>query len=115
MQNITIGAALIICANICAWYGSNLQFVSEWWKQRPLTTIAIFALPTSFFAYFGTKYCYIGLGSSLWSVRLLAYGLSYLVFPFLTMYYLNESLFTAKTLTCIALSIMILCIQVFWR
>ena len=114
-MQLLIGSLLIICANISAWYGSNLQFVSAWWKERPLTTIAIFAFPTAYFAYYGTRYCYAGLDSSLWGVRLLAYGLSYLVFPFLTMHYLNESLFTAKTLICIGLSIAILLIQVFWK
>ncbi len=114
-MKILIGSLLIICANISAWYGTNLQFVNDYWKDRPLTTIAIFAFPTAYFAYYGTKFCYAGLDSSLWGVRLLAYGLSYLVFPILTMYYLNESLFTPKTLTCIALSFIILLIQVLWR
>jgi len=114
-MNLLWGTLLIICANISAWYGSNLQFVSDWWKERPLMTIAMFALPTAFFAYYGTRFCYIGLDSSLWGVRLFAYGLSYLVFPFLTMHYLNESLFTPKTLICIFLSLVILCIQILWK
>ena len=42
-------------------------------------------------------------------------GISYLVFPFLTYYYFNESMFNPKTLTCIMLSFVIVAIQVFWE
>lgn len=115
MQNLLFGSTLLIMAGISAWYGTNLQFVSEWWKDRPLLTIALFALPTSFFAYFGTKFTYIGLEYSLWGTRLFGYGLSFLVFPILTWYYLGESMFTTKTLTCIFLSMVIMGIQLFWK
>lgn len=115
MQNLIIGCTLLLLTGVSAWYGSNLQFVSEWWRDRPLLTIAIFAFPTSFLAYFGTKYTYIAMEDSLWGVRLLGYGLSFLVFPVLTWYHLDESMFTAKTMTCIALSLLILCIQIFWK
>ena len=114
MQNLVIGCTLLILTGVSAWYGTNLQFVSEWWKQRPLFTITLFAFPTSFMAYFGTQYTYLAL-ESLWGVRLLAYGLSYLVFPIRTWYYLGESLFQTKTILCIILSLLILCIQLFWE
>jgi hypothetical protein len=41
-----------------------------------------------------------------------AFGISYLIFPALTWYFLNESMFTWKTMTCILLSFIILYIQV---
>lgn len=115
MHNLLIGSLLLIMTCISAWYGTNLQFVSDWWKERPLLTISLFAFPTSFMAYWGTKYTYLALGESLWGVRLLAYGLSYLVFPILTWHYLGESMFNAKTLICITLSVAILAIQLFWK
>ena len=106
---------LLTLTGVSAWYGTNLQFVSEWWKERPLLTITLFAFPTAFLAYFGTKYTYLALDESLWGVRLFGYGLSYLVFPVLTWYYLGESMFNAKTLVCIALSVAILLVQLFWK
>tara|TARA_R110000751_G_scaffold46421_4_gene104498 strand:+ start:346 stop:531 length:186 start_codon:yes stop_codon:yes gene_type:complete len=50
-----------------------------------------------------------------WGPRLLGFGLSYLVFPFLTYYYFGESVFSPKTLICIILSVIIVGIQVFWK
>jgi hypothetical protein len=37
------------------------------------------------------------------------------VFPILTWWLLKESMFTPKTMVCIALSFLIVCIQVFWK
>jgi hypothetical protein len=46
---------------------------------------------------------------------LLGFGVSYFTFPFLTWWLLNESMFTTKTMLCVALSFIIVAIQLFWR
>jgi hypothetical protein len=38
-----------------------------------------------------------------------------LTFPFLTWYFLNESMFTTKTMLCVLLSAIIVGIQLFWK
>ena len=50
-----------------------------------------------------------------WAARMLGFGMSYLTFPFLTWWLLNESMFTTKTMLCVFLSIMIVGIQLFWK
>lgn len=114
MKHLILGSILFILGSILSWYASNLQFVSPWWKDRPLLSILAFSIPISTLYYFGTRYAYIGFGDSLWGVRFLSYSLSYLVFPFMTMYYLGEGVFTPKTMTCIGLSFLMLYIQIFW-
>jgi hypothetical protein len=46
---------LFILGHTLAWYGSNLQFISEWWKQRSLLICCMIAIPTSLIWYFGTR------------------------------------------------------------
>ena len=74
----------------------------------------ILSMPTSFLAFYATKIGYAHY-NSLWTVRLLGFGVSYLVFPVMTYFYLDESPFDTKTTLCIVLSLMIICIQVFWK
>jgi len=112
VKYLILGSALFIFGSVLAWYASNLQFVSPWWKDRPFLSILIFSMPTATVYYFGTRYAYEGFGDTLWGVRFLSYSLSYLVFPFMTFYYLGEPVFTPKTLTCILLSVLILYVQV---
>ncbi len=57
----------------------------------------------------------VGEMNELWGPRLLIFGMSYLTFPLLTWYYMNESMFTPKTLVCVILSFAIVAIQLLWR
>lgn len=94
------------------WVSSNWQLVEGADKARAFKLCVILAIPISITAFYGTKYAYDILASA-WSVRLFAFSMSYLTFPFLTWIFLHESPFTTKTLTCIALSFAIIIIQVF--
>tara|TARA_B100000212_G_C27350591_1_gene523442 strand:- start:128 stop:382 length:255 start_codon:yes stop_codon:yes gene_type:complete len=80
---------------------------------KSLLVAVLLAVPTTLLAYFGTKFGYQALGESAWGVRFFAFAVSYLIFPFLTWWFLGESMFTLKTGLCIALSLVILLIQVY--
>ena len=99
--------------NFLIWMSTNAQLVENADQSKALIMCIVFAIPISLMAFYGTKIGYHEFGSA-WSVRLMAFGISYLVFPFMTYFYLNESPFNAKTLLCIALSFAIVCIQAFW-
>ena len=112
MINLLYGAALILVLQALAWVSANGQF-SEYFKNYNTLTICItLAIPISLCGYFGSKFLYSYL-TSVWSVRFIGFGLSYLVFPFMTWYLLGESMFTIKTILCLILSICIILIQVF--
>ena len=64
--------------------------------------------------YFGTKYIYDSAGA-LWTCRFLGFTSGMFVFTILTWYYMNESVFTFKTMLCILLSAIILAIQIFMK
>ena len=109
------GVTCLLGVHVCVWFSTNFQFISEKAADKSLALCLALALPTSLFAYYGSKWTYEGLGESVWSIRFLAFGTSYLVFPILTWFLLKESMLTPKNLTCILLSFIIIGIQIFWK
>ena len=112
--NIIIGASLFVVGHVLAWYTHNLQFVSDFWKNRPILSNVLFGLPCGLIFWYGTKYIMIET-EELWTSRFIAFSLSYLTFPLMTWYYLNESMFTPKTIICTLLAVMIILVQYTYR
>ena len=106
-------AGLFVLLHVLVWFAANTQFVSEEWRSKSLYLSIALAIPISIVAYFGTRLAYEALGDSAWGSRFLAFGISYLVFPFLTWHLLGESMFTLKVGLSILLSVIIILIQVF--
>jgi len=104
---------LFIMANVLAWFQVNSQYIWEWWKEHPVITVLIYAVPTSMCFFFGWKLAVESFGQ-LWSARMFAFGLSTMVFYTLTYCILREELGT-KNLICLGLSFIILLIQVLWK
>ena len=98
----------------CVWFASNSQVVWHWWSDKPLLAAILFGIPASLFFWHGTKYGFAAM-DGLWGPRFLGFGMSYLTFPILTWWLAHESMFTVKTMVCIALSCAIMAIQIFWR
>ena len=115
MFKLLTGMLLILCLHTMIWFSANLQFVKNDIATKSLYIALAFAIPVTLCGYYGTRYIYEALDGSVWAVRFVGFGLSYFTFPLLTWYYLNESMFTIKTMLCICLSVLILCIQVFWK
>tara|TARA_Y100001970_G_scaffold251455_1_gene324349 strand:- start:51396 stop:51734 length:339 start_codon:yes stop_codon:yes gene_type:complete len=110
-MNLFYGVALILTLQAMAWVGANGQF-SEYFKSYNTLLICVaLAIPISICGYFGSRFLYAHF-SSAWSIRFIGFGLSYLVFPFMTWFLLGETMFTLKTAICIFLSFCIILIQV---
>jgi len=112
--NLLTGILFFILGHTLAWFQLNSQFVWEWWREHPLITVAIYSVPVGLCFLIGTRLVFEETGT-LWSSRFLAFSASYLVFPLLTWHFMNESMFTTKTLMCTALSCVIIAIQLFWK
>jgi heme/copper-type cytochrome/quinol oxidase subunit 4 len=113
-MNLLIGIGLFALANICIWFSVNYQLIEGTPPGKAFGICLALSIPTSLCAFFATKTSFIALESA-WSVRLMGFGVSYLVFPILTYIYLNETPFNIKTGACIMLSFIIIAIQVFAR
>ena len=96
------------------WFQLYSQYVWAWWENKALPAALIFGIPASLFFWYGTRMA-VDATTEAWSARLLGFGMSYLTFPVLTWWLLNESMFTAKTMVCVLLSFMIVGIQLFWK
>ena len=95
-----------ILLNVLVWISTNAQLIEGANQRSSLVAAIVLAIPISLLAYYGTRVGYDYFGTA-WSVRLSVFGISYLVFPFLTYFYLGESPFQVKTMLCILLSIVI--------
>ena len=107
-----LGISFFILMHILVWFSTNLQLVEKFSAINTLVVAIFLAIPTTISAYYGTRLIYSSLQDSLWAVRFIGFGVSYLVFPILTWIFLGESMFTFKTLLCIFLSLVIVLIQV---
>ena len=113
-SNIMIACCLFALGQTMGWFQLNAQFVWEWWKDKPIVSAAVFSIPTGICFWYGIKLCYEEWGQ-VWGPRFLIFSMSYLTFPIFTWYFLNESMFTAKTMTCVFLSFLIIAIQPLWK
>ena len=111
-MNIAPTVLLILLSQVAIWFSTNSQLVDGWDKSKALYLNIFLAIPISLLTFHATKYGFSSMGS-LWSVRLLAFGLSYLSFPVLTWVFLGESPFNPRTMICIILSMIIILIQLF--
>ena len=109
-----VACFLILCGHIVAWYGTYSQFIWDWCKNNVALLPLIFSIPTGYLFLYGMRFAVEEMGEA-WGPRLLGFGISYLVFPFLTFWYFNESMFEPKTMMCVLLSFVIVGIQVFWK
>ena len=109
------GMGLFVVLHTLVWFSTNLQFTRSPMADRSLMVAMVLAIPATMCAYYGNRLVYTALYDSAWAARFIGFGTSYLVFPLLTWYLLSESMLTPKTLTCIALSVIIVCIQIFWN
>ena len=103
---------LFTLMHICVWWATNAQFIEGWTKLSAFLLSLSLSIPITFLAFFSSKYAYTALGEQVWSVRFLGFGISYLVFPLLTWFFLHETMFTWKTMSCIFLSFLIIYIQI---
>lgn len=112
-MQLFILTGLLILMHITIWYASNLQLIIKN-QSSALFWAIIIGIPANILVFYVTKLGHAQF-QSLWTVRLLGFGASYFVFPVMTYFYLGESPFNPKTMTCIFLSFVIMAIQIFWK
>mgnify|MGYP004111265379 CR=1 FL=1 len=115
MLNLLYAMFLFALVHVMVWWSINLQFVNEAWKSKSLFVTLVLSIPISLASWYAARVTYDALDETAWGVRFLSFGVSYLVFPFLTWMLLKESMLTPKTLVCFGLSLLIIGIQIFWR
>ena len=103
----TIGQALI-------WFQTNAQFLNEWAKENPFMISCVFSIPISYMMIHATTLVVGHFNGLLWPGRFIGFAAGVIVFAFLSYIFMGEGL-TAKTGVSLLLSIILVCIQVFWK
>ena len=109
-----LGILFFTLGNIIAWFQFNSQFAWDWWKDKPILSNLIFAVPMGLCFWYAIKYIVEDTGL-LWTSKLIGFGVSNVVFATLTYFLLKESILVPKTLVCLFLSVLIVGIQVVWK
>ena len=112
-MKLAIGVLFFLFGQIMGWYQLNLQKMYDWWADKPLLSAILMGIPTSVLFWYGWKYISEATGS-VWSARFIGSSAGFVIFPILTWFMLGESMFTAKTLVCLFLSVLIILIQIFY-
>ena len=113
-HKLFLACLLFAAGQTMGWFNLNSQFVWEWWKDKPLAAVFLYSVPAGICFWYGIRLAYEDMGE-VWGPRFLIFSMSYLTFPILTWYFLNESMFTIKTMVCVLLSFAIVAVQLFWK
>ncbi len=108
-----LGIGLFFLGQVIGWFHMNTQFLSEWWKDKPVLSAIALGVPTSISFWYAWKLTAEATGS-VWTARFIGSSTGMILFPILTWFLLGESMFTAKTMICFALATLIILIQVFF-
>jgi hypothetical protein len=76
--------------------------------------MAAIGIPCSFLYIWGTKYTVEGMDGLLWPTRFIGFGIGMLVYALLVGHFFSEGI-TTKTFVSLALSILLIGINVFWK
>jgi hypothetical protein len=113
LVGIYLGIFLFFFGQTMGWFQLNAQYVSEWWRDKPLHAALILGVPTSISFWYAWGIIVAETGS-VWTARFIGSSTGLLIFPVMTWFLLGESMFTAKTIVCLSLSVLIIIIQLVW-
>tara|TARA_B100000214_G_C23870192_1_gene582245 strand:- start:155 stop:520 length:366 start_codon:yes stop_codon:yes gene_type:complete len=116
---LLFGSVLITLLHVLVWFSANGQFIKDSSLENFFSNHGLlFAMGIGpiigALGFYGSRIIYEAMSGSVWQIRFIGFGLSYLVFPILTWVLLGETMLTAKTIVCILLSFLILLIQIYY-
>lgn len=110
---VALSFALTMIGHVIIWFQVNSQFVWIWWKNHQVLPVFLLAIPAGLCFFYGWTFA-VQEFESLWSARLIGFAVSFTVFPVLTWYLMDESMFRPKVLICVGLAVLIIIVQLFY-
>ena len=86
---------------------------NKWIKDNPMW-MTLLGLPIGYLAILASRQMIILWDGKTWPNRLIGFSLGVVIFTFLSTIVLKEP-FTLKTVVCLSLCFLILCLQLFWK
>ena len=112
-MKLYLGILLFFAGQILGWFQLNTQYLSDWWKDKPLMAAVVIGIPCSVSFWHAWKMI-VECTDSVWAARFIGSSTGLIIFPVLTWYLLGESMFTTKTMICLFLAVAIMIIQIFY-
>jgi hypothetical protein len=113
-MKLVYGILLFTLGQIIVWFQSNGQFMWPWFKQNTLLIAIIGGSTASYVLIKATALIYEHYNKLIWPGRFIGFSVGMLVFSYLTWALMNEGINT-KTMISILLSILLICVQLFWK
>lgn len=111
-MKLVYGFILCIIAQIIAFVQLQGQMVWKFPKENPYVMMLL-GLPISLLFIKGTKLFNEEFGAT-WPGRLIGFGAGIIIFTIMSWSIFKE-VPTPKTIVCLGLAVIIVCLQIFWR
>ncbi len=114
MRALIYGILLFLFGQSFIWFQTNGQFMWPWFKRNPVLVAVIGGSTISYIFIEATRLIAEYYDGQLWPGRFIGFVMGMISFSLLTYLITGEALNT-KTLICLALSFIIICVQIFWK
>ena len=112
-SKLITGIFWFILGHIFVFFQLNGQFKWDWFKKNELI-VASTGLVISFFFIWGTKYTVEAFNGLLWPARFVGFSIGMVIYALGVSYFFKEGI-TNKTFVSLALCVILVIIQVFWK
>ena len=110
---ILYGAILYLIGQYITFIQLNGQFIWNWFKRNNFL-VACMGIVISYIFIYATKYSIEGFGGLMWPQRFIGFAFGMIVYAWGVNYYFNQTI-DLKTGISLALSLLLILIQLFWK
>ena len=102
-----------IFSQVVTYYQLQGHLFNKWIKNHPFL-VALLGVPVGYLVILATRELVGLFDNQTWPSRIIGFVVGVFVFSFMSWYILKEPL-TLKTIVCLILCFVIMCIQLFWK
>jgi len=113
MTKLFLAVSILLIVYVIGWHQLYGQFIHNFYKKYEMWLIWL-SVPNTLLSIYATKILTEYFEGKMWPNRIFTFSIGIVMFTILTQFYFNEKL-NIKTLTLIALSGVIVLLQVLWK
>ena len=112
-MRLIYGILLFLGAHLVTWFQLNGQFIWSWFEKNTFL-LAVCCIPISYLYIYATKHTVQHFDGTMWPVRFVGFGVGILIYAVFVGIFFKEGI-TLKTLVSLSISLVLICVQVFWK
>ncbi len=110
---LLLGITFFALAATITWFQLNGQFIWKSFKENTFLVVLL-GIPISYCYIWATKYTVESMDGVMWPTRFIGFGIGVVVYAILVGIFFNEGI-NLKTSISLALSILLILIQIFYK